>query len=283
MRTRRGSLFSGTTFGDAILRYKPGDVVKPVTVMDPFFTGIVKDVDTKANKITVAWGGGPESQHDVDEIMPVPGFGMSAKTASRRMRADVGDLLTDIPAIDEETNSLPPESGEQSDFIADDMESLLNRQVGVEFFSAYLYFMVAAVFQSKGLVGFQAWMERQGDDEVDHAMRVYKYLVDTGSSVVLPAVPSPNVDPSADVVELTRLVLNHEMRVTQDWTRIGQLAKNQDNPATSKLVQDFMNEQIEEEDAALTLHQRVQMADSGSGILMVDNDLKDRDPNEAKA
>jgi ferritin len=284
MITRRGSLLNGTISGDAILMYKPGDVVKPVTVMDQFFTGVVRAVDTKTNKITVAWGGGPESQHDSDEIMPMPFFGPShkdGKTASRRMRSNMNDLLVDIPEIDEETQQNPPESVEQTDFIADDMEALLNRQVGSEFYSAYLYYMIAAVFQSKGLVGFQNWMEKQGDGEIDHAMKVYNYLVDTGSSLELPAVPSPKIDPAMEVVEITRAILDHEMRVTEDWKRIGQLSKQQDNPATCKLVQEFMVEQVEEEDSALTLHQKVQLADTGSGILMIDNDLRDRGPISA--
>jgi ferritin len=217
----------------------------------------VRAVDVKTNKITVAWGGGPESQHDVDEIMPVPFFG-SVKTASM-MAAD------------------------QTDFVEPDMESLLCRQVGVEFYSAYLYYMIAAICQSKGLVGFQAWFERQGDDEIDHAMKVYKYLVDTGSQVVLPEIPSPDVSPDAEIAELAQTVLDHEMSVTKDWQAIGRLSKTQDNAATCKMVQDFMDEQIEEEDAAVTLCQKVQLADSGSGILLVDNDLKDRDPNEVKA
>jgi rubrerythrin len=85
MKSRRSSLLNGTIYGDAILMYKPGDVVKPVVVTDQMFTGVVRDVDTKINKITVAWGGGPESQHDPDEIMPMPFFGGgkdSVKTSS---------------------------------------------------------------------------------------------------------------------------------------------------------------------------------------------------------
>lgn len=99
MKTRRGSLLWSGTHGDAILMYKPGDVVKPITVTDQFFTGIVRNVDTKTNKITVAWGGGRESQHDVDEIMPMPFFDGqknkdAIKTSScRRMRADASDVL----------------------------------------------------------------------------------------------------------------------------------------------------------------------------------------------
>jgi rubrerythrin/ribosomal protein L37AE/L43A len=107
MTMRRGSLLWSGVGGDAILQYKVGDVVKPVFVEDHYFTGVVRAVDTKANKITVAWGGGPESQHDPDEIMPGPdcvNYGMSAKTASRRMRADVDDLIAgEVPGIPDGT------------------------------------------------------------------------------------------------------------------------------------------------------------------------------------
>lgn len=73
--------------------------MKPVVVTDLYFTGVVRSVDTKTNKITVAWGGGPESQHDVDELMPMPSFeGASVMASVRRMRADVEDLLTDVQA-----------------------------------------------------------------------------------------------------------------------------------------------------------------------------------------
>lgn len=98
MKNRRGSLLWSGVYGDAILQYKVGDVVKPNIVTDHYFTGIVRDVDTKTNKITVAWGGGPVSQHDVDEIMPGPAdvnYGTSTtKTASRRMNAaDAAELI----------------------------------------------------------------------------------------------------------------------------------------------------------------------------------------------
>ena len=311
MKSRRGSLLSSGIMGDAILQYKIGDVVKPVIVSDVLFSGVVRNVDTKTNKITVAWGGGPESQHDPDEIMPVPFFGKTSSVTSsmipmktesqkqeearrrklqegvgvrksgsdlgRRMRADVSDII-DVPEIGVEVVEESADSTQQTDFVPENMEVLLNRQVGAEFYSSYLYYMIAAICQSKGLVGFQNWFEKQGDDEIDHAMKVYNYLVDTGSTLVLPTIPGPVLDAGMEIIDLTRLVLDHEMGVTKDWNRIGQLAKQQDNPATYKLVMDFLSEQIEEEDAALTLHQKVQLADTGSGLLMVDADLRDRSP-----
>jgi predicted RNA-binding Zn-ribbon protein involved in translation (DUF1610 family) len=100
MINRRGSLLWSTTLGNAILTYKPGDLVKSTITVDPFFIGVVQDVDLKINKIMVSWGNGPVSQHDADEIMLVQSND-GIKTASRRMKADVDDLL-DTDELDEE-------------------------------------------------------------------------------------------------------------------------------------------------------------------------------------
>ena len=167
--------------------------------------------------------------------------------------------------------------GRQTKFISDEMSKLLNDQVAYEMYSAYVYFMVAAWSQSKGLTGFHKWFKGQGDDEIVHAMKIYKYLVDTGSSVTLPQIASPGEELAGlkTMEQATRAVLDHEMIVTKRWQFIGELAKSEPNLATQELAQWFMTEQVEEEDAAVTLHQKVQLADSGAGILIVDHELSE--------
>jgi ferritin len=249
-------------------QYSPGDIVVSNLVESSVFTGIVKEVHPKLNKVVVAWGGGALGQHDPDEIM-LHSFALkdNQKMASRRVKAMI-DLDTD---------------DEQTDFLSDEMETMLNDQVAYEMYSAYLYYMVAAWSMSKGLVGFSSWFERQGDDEIQHAMKIYKYLVDSGSEVTLPPIPSPLEEVGGlEVMEdATRAVLDHEMSVTKRWQAIGELAKSEPNLATQELAQWFMTEQVEEEDGAVTLHQQVQLADSGAGLLIIDSELKEKDPNEA--
>jgi ferritin len=163
----------------------------------------------------------------------------------------------------------------QTDFISEKLEGLLNDQVSYEMYSAYLYFMVAAWCQSKGLTGFERWFKKQGDDEIVHAMKVYKHLVDTGSSVTLPAIPSPvGVVKFATMADATRAVLDHEMTVTKKWQVIGEMVKKESNLATQNLAQWFAVEQVEEEDAAVTLHQKVQLAEGGAGLLVIDAELR---------
>jgi ferritin len=154
------------------------------------------------------------------------------------------------------------------------MGQLLNSQVGNELYAAYRYFALSAACQAKGLEGFAGRLMEQGNGEIAHMMKVYSYLVSTGANMVLPAIEAPVVDSSMDMLSMTRAILDQEMSVTAEWSAISKLAKAQDNAATQKLAQEFMAEQIEEENTALTLHQRVKLADSGSGILTIDADLK---------
>lgn len=298
MRKRRGSLWV-TGLDEMVLQFKAGDIVKPVIVNNLGFVGVVRDVDPKINKVMVAWGNGSMVQHDPDEVQLVSpqDYSVRAKMASRRSKLGKDFFVaresvegadsqtkkaTDISMEIESEEKQDASSAEQTRFVSPEMNELLNKQVGIEFFSAYLYFIAGAWFQSKGLVGFQAWMDRQGHDEIEHACKVFKYLVDTGSTVDLPAIPAPKVN-FLSVADATRAILDHEMAVTRQWKLIGEVAKNEPNLATQELASWFMTEQVEEEDGAVTLHQKVQLADSGSGILMVDNDLKERDPNEVTA
>lgn len=101
MRTRRGAdLWSGE-LGDMIHQYEPGDIVVSTIVEDSAFTGVVRSVDVKTNKISVAWGGGSLNQHDPDEIMLHPyGFevlkdrlGKDMKVASRRVKQAVPGFM----------------------------------------------------------------------------------------------------------------------------------------------------------------------------------------------
>jgi ferritin len=134
---------------------------------------------------------------------------------------------------------------------------------------------MAAWSQSKGLTGFQKHFETQGHGEIGHAMKIYKYLVDTGSQVDLPAIPSPSKLASfSNMQEACRAALSHEMVVTRRWQVIGEKAKSEPNLATQELAQWFMTEQVEEEDLSMTLLNKVELADTGAGLLIVDAGLK---------
>lgn len=72
MRLRRGSAYYTSERSTIIYSFREDDIVKPFIASskgDSSFYGIVRRIDPKENKVYVAWGGGPVTQHDPEEIL----------------------------------------------------------------------------------------------------------------------------------------------------------------------------------------------------------------------
>jgi len=93
MKARRGSSLWESDMAPMLASFRPGDVVFPVIVGTDFFGTVVK-VNSKTNKVSVAWGGaGNIRQHDPGEIQHAPYTPNVAydRMASRRVAKDDDD------------------------------------------------------------------------------------------------------------------------------------------------------------------------------------------------
>ncbi|MCR4923296.1 MAG: ferritin, partial [Lachnospiraceae bacterium] len=71
---------------------------------------------------------------------------------------------------------------------------LMNAQVNKEFFSAYLYLGISKYFAKEDLPGFAAWYKVQAEEEQEHAMKIYEYLLDQDQDVSLDQINEVKVD-----------------------------------------------------------------------------------------
>ena len=62
--------------------------------------------------------------------------------------------------------------------IGNAMQDAINEQINKEFYSSYLYLSMAAYFEDKNLTGFGHWMRLQADEEREHAMKFYNFILD---------------------------------------------------------------------------------------------------------
>ena len=53
---------------------------------------------------------------------------------------------------------------------------------------------MAEYFASRNLDGFAHWMRLQADEEREHAMKFYNYILDAGGRVYLKAIHAPETD-----------------------------------------------------------------------------------------
>ncbi len=144
------------------------------------------------------------------------------------------------------------------------MAEKLNDQINYELHSAYIYLAMAAVFESMTLRVFAKYYYKQADEERDHAMRIFKYLVDTGTKVVLKPIEDPNGKWDS-VEKIVQATLDHEREVTGIINGLVALAEQEKDYATRSFLQWFVDEQVEEESSFEELLALVKMA--GAAIL----------------
>jgi ferritin-like protein len=154
--------------------------------------------------------------------------------------------------------------------------NLLNSQINKEFYSAYLYLEFANYFERKGLAGFAHWYEVQAQEERDHAMLFYRFLLNNEEKVTLEAVEAPKTDAEGDS-DILAEGLKHEKYVTALINDIYAAAYSVKDFRTMQFLDWFVKEQGEEEKNASDLITKYQLFGSDAkGLYMLDNELKAR-------
>jgi ferritin len=75
--------------------------------------------------------------------------------------------------------------------ISTTMQEAINNQINAELYSSYLYLAMAAHFEAASLPGFANWMRIQAEEEREHAMKFFNFLLDRGGRGQLKAVDAP--------------------------------------------------------------------------------------------
>jgi ferritin len=152
----------------------------------------------------------------------------------------------------------------------------LNSQLNAELYSAYLYLSMEAYFESIDLSGCANWMRAQAQEELTHAMKLYGYIVQRGERVTLSTIEGPQVEWDSPVAVFEH-VYEHEQKVTGLINDLVDLSVSESDHATNNFLQWFVAEQVEEEESASGVLQRMKLAgDSKSGLFMLDRELGQR-------
>jgi ferritin len=157
-----------------------------------------------------------------------------------------------------------------------DMEKALNAQVNAEMYSAYLYLSMSAFFQSKSLSGFAGWMRVQAQEEMVHAMKFYDFINERGGRVILEPIEAPPTDWDSPLATF-EAVYEHEQKVTGLINELVELALEKHDHATNIFLQWFVSEQVEEEDSANDVVEKIKLVgDAKGGLFMLDRELGQR-------
>lgn len=149
-------------------------------------------------------------------------------------------------------------------------------QIALEFASAFAYLQMAAWCEAHDLVGFATWMRAQANEETQHALKFFDFVLDRGAEVELQGLQAPRVGFTSPL-EVLEASLAHERSVT---TAIGQLYEHASRVAdfaSLPLLQWFLNEQVEEEASVRQIVAELRMiGDDSSALLLLDRELPGR-------
>lgn len=135
------------------------------------------------------------------------------------------------------------------------ISDLLNRQINAELYSAYLYLAYTSYFDHISLFGYANWYKVQSQEEVDHAMIIYRYLTDQGESVRFDAIAEVSVD-ELGVLDVLREAKAHEQSVTDLINTLYGEAVAANDWKTANFLSWFIKEQSEEEKNAEDMLQK---------------------------
>lgn len=144
----------------------------------------------------------------------------------------------------------------------------LNDQLNNELYAAYTYLSMHAHFEDENWPGFATWMELQSQEEVEHAMKFYNFILERGEKVDLRAIDKPAADFQSPL-DVFQKALAHEQKVTQRIHEIYKTAEDVGDYPTQVFLHWFIEEQVEEEQITGDAVAMLERAGDHMGALMV--------------
>jgi ferritin len=156
------------------------------------------------------------------------------------------------------------------------VQDAINDQINAELYSAYLYYSMAAYFESISLKGFSHWMRVQALEEMTHVQKFFSYLNDRGSRVLMKPIEAPPSD-WASPLAVFEEAYAHEVKVTDLINKLMDLALAESDHASCNFLQWFVGEQVEEEASADEVVQKLKLVNkTEGGLFLLDQELDKR-------
>jgi ferritin len=123
---------------------------------------------------------------------------------------------------------------------------------------------MGAYCEAKAYKGFGRWLRVQHGEELEHARKVLDYVVARGGQTSLGAIPAPPRE-FGTITQVFEAVLNHERRVTERIHALYATSAAEKDTAAQVFLQWFVGEQVEEENAATEILDKLRMVGDRPG------------------
>jgi len=158
--------------------------------------------------------------------------------------------------------------------MSENLVKAFNAQVNAEMWSSNLYLSMSVYFAQNGYAGMAKWMRVQSKEELEHAYVMIDFVIKRGGNIEIGQV---NVVPTAwgSVLEVFEEVYKHECHVSKLIDDLLDVAIKENDKAAQNFINGFVNEQVEEEDSAQAIVDRIKMM-NGHNLIYLDDKLGER-------
>jgi ferritin len=130
--------------------------------------------------------------------------------------------------------------------ISAEVEALLNQQVKKEAYSSAVYLSMASWCNHNGYDYSAEYFFKQADEERQHQIKFYKYILDMGGNAISPEITGIKQEYNS-FREVFEDALDQEINVTQSIKNIYALCLKEQDFLTNEFLNWFLKEQREEE------------------------------------
>ena len=120
--------------------------------------------------------------------------------------------------------------------ISGKMIEAINSQIDKEKYSAFLYMAMSAKAEGLGYAGVANWFMVQYHEEIFHAMKFYRYLLEQDAAPAIERIEKPQLK-GEGVLSMFEQALEHEKTVTAAIHNLAALAEAENDHASGNLFQ----------------------------------------------
>lgn len=166
------------------------------------------------------------------------------------------------------------------------LEKALSHQMNNELLQSHVYLSYGIWATDLGYDGVGNFLMRHSQEEREHALKFMQYVLDRGCKPTLEAIPAPGGDP-ANLTDCFNKVYQHEVNNTEKIYDLVNKSFKEKDWATWNFLQWFVTEQIEEENLAMNLIDKLKIAGgdkaSHDSLFSLDNYLGNTNDSAALA
>ncbi len=151
------------------------------------------------------------------------------------------------------------------------IENSLNEQIEKEGYAAQLYLAMASWSETQGYDGISQWFYAQHMEEIEHMLRIIKYVNERGGHAIVPKIEQPPKE-FEGIKQIFEASLEHEQMVTRSINDIVGLCLNEKDYTTHNWIQWFVDEQLEEESSVNAIIDKLNML-GDKNLYIFDRDI----------